>query len=152
MNSKIESTCHPDVAKETFGVDCEPRTDSVYPIVPRLTIRQVVILISSILIMIVVLQIPTFLYYNNKPPSEPTIPSFGIDFETCSVSSLNSYIAISIEYSINWSSQDPLWLYCYRQASYTCHDEPIIYSDYTIYSCMATHPWQKVQESSVFPI
>ena len=95
MSSKIESACHRDVAKEAFGVDCE-QSDSVSPIV--LTIRQVGILISSIAIMIVVLQIPTILYYNNKPPSEPTIPSFGIDFETCSVSSLKpiaiaSYIA-----------------------------------------------------------
>ena len=67
------------VAKETF--EAEPKTDAaVNPIA-----LQVVILITSILIMIVVLQIPTILYYNDKP-SEPTIPSFGIDFGTCSVS------------------------------------------------------------------
>ena len=84
MGSRItESTRH--VAKEAF--EAEPKTDAtVNPIA-----LQVVILIISILIMIVVLQIPTILYYNDKP-SEPTIPSFGIDFGTCSV----SYIAIAI--------------------------------------------------------
>ena len=89
MGSRItESTRH--VAKEAFGV--QPKTDAaVNPI--ALTIQQVVILIASILIMIVVLQIPTILYYNDKP-SEPTIPSFGIDFGTCSV----SYIAIYASY------------------------------------------------------
>ena len=79
MSSKItESTCH--IAKEAFGVE-PPKTDSANLIV--LTIQQMVILISSILIMIAVLQIPTILYYNDKP-SEPTIPTFGIDFGTCS--------------------------------------------------------------------
>ena len=49
-----------------------------------LTALTVVILVISILIMIVVLQIPTVLFYNDPPSASTTLPSFGIDFETCS--------------------------------------------------------------------
>jgi len=50
-----------------------------------LTIQQVVTLIISIPFMIMILQIPTILYYNNQP-SLSTTNSIGIDFDTCSVS------------------------------------------------------------------
>ena len=51
-----------------------------------LTIPQVLVLTSSILIMIVVLQTPTVLYYTDQPSELTALPSFGIDFESCSVS------------------------------------------------------------------
>ena len=59
--------------------------DANHPSNP-LTALTVVILIISILIMIVVLQIPTVLYFNDPPSASTTLPSFGINFETCSVS------------------------------------------------------------------
>ena len=57
-----------------------------------LTIHQVFILVCSIILMIVVLQIPTILYFNSTAPSTAS-SSFTdqIDFRTCSVS---NYIAI----------------------------------------------------------
>ena len=53
-----------------------------------LTIQQAVILISTILLIAVVLQIPTILYYTNEPPSSGTSSSLisDINFQTCSVS------------------------------------------------------------------
>lgn len=53
-----------------------------------LTIQQVVILIGLIVLVILVLQIPTILYYTNQPPSSSTRISFfnDVDFDTCSVS------------------------------------------------------------------
>ena len=51
-----------------------------------LTIQQAIVLIISILLVIVILQIPTILFYENKP-SLPTTYDIGIDFETCTVSS-----------------------------------------------------------------
>jgi len=54
-----------------------------------LTIQQVVTLIISILIIILLLQIPTILYYNDQPSrAKSFIPSFGINLETCLVSSV----------------------------------------------------------------
>ena len=52
-----------------------------------LTIHQVLILVCSIILMIVVLQIPTILYFNSTAPSSArsTFTS-QIDFRTCSVS------------------------------------------------------------------
>ena len=52
-----------------------------------LTIQQAIILIGLILLVTVVLQIPTILYYAN-PPSLPTRASFisDISVDTCSVS------------------------------------------------------------------
>ena len=53
--------------------------------VTLLTVQQVVTLTISILLMIVVLQIPTILYYVNTP-SLPDTYDIGIDLESCSVS------------------------------------------------------------------
>lgn len=61
--------------------------------VTLLTVQQVVTLTVSILLMIVVLQIPTILYYVNTP-SLPDTYDIGIDFENCSVSSVKLHLYI----------------------------------------------------------
>ena len=51
-----------------------------------LTVQQAVTLVISILLMAVILQVPTILYYNNQPSLPDTGHAFGIDFNTCTVS------------------------------------------------------------------
>ena len=55
-----------------------------------LSIKKAIILVTTILLVIVVLQIPTILFYNNRP-SLPTTYDIGIDFETCTVSFIEVY-------------------------------------------------------------
>ena len=53
-----------------------------------LTIHQVLILVCSIVVMTVVLQIPTILYFDSStPPAASSSFTSEIDFKTCSVSS-----------------------------------------------------------------
>lgn len=61
-----------------------------------LKVHQVVILICSIILVILVLQIPTILYYVKSPssPSSVVIPGIDIDFKTCTVSSYYNYILL----------------------------------------------------------
>ena len=81
--STLESTCYvkeDSKWKKIPGILC-CKTD----IKTVLTVQQSVTLIILILVMVVALQIPTIVYYSNKP-SLPTTYDIGIDFETCSVS------------------------------------------------------------------
>ena len=74
-NETTESTCHIKKAEIPEAA---------------LTIQQIVTLIISILIIILVLQIPTVLYCNDQPSQAKSfIPTFGINFETCLVSSVS---------------------------------------------------------------
>ena len=78
-----------------------------------LTSLTVVILVSSILIMIVVLQIPTVLFYNDPPSASTTIPSFGIDLETCSAVSclckVHNYTQLAIQLYIIQLACQPMY-------------------------------------------
>jgi len=90
MSSEItESTCHIKKAEVSEAA--------------TVTIQQVLILISSILIIVVVLQIPTILYYNDQPSrAESFIPTFGINFETCSVSPVKLRRCTGCTPAVHW--------------------------------------------------
>ena len=79
--------------RKMSNFDLTEETDYVNPIT-LLKVHQVVILICSILLMILLLQIPTILYYANSPssPSVGSIAGFDINFKTCTVS--NKILAI----------------------------------------------------------
>ena len=68
-----------------------------------LTIYQKFILIGSILLMIVVLQIPTVVYYTSTPPSTNSSSiTDEIDFKTCSLI-VSNYILCTYLYLIEYS-------------------------------------------------
>ena len=81
--------------RKMSNFDFTDETDYVNPIT-LLKVHQVVILICSIILMILVLQIPTILYYVKSPssPSSVVIPGIDIDFKTCTVSSYYNYILL----------------------------------------------------------
>jgi len=79
--------------KRMSNFDLTEEADNVNPIT-LLKVHQVVILICSILLMILLLQIPTILYYANSPTSPSSVDvGFDIDFKTCTVS---AYLHIAI--------------------------------------------------------